>query len=93
MYVLLAGGRHLVWRCASWRQAGEEGEHFIEFVARMTARETAPTDAPKGIKQVSRRGASGRGWEEQEKEVAHLKCIYMNVCAYLECVGGVGVSY
>ena len=33
-------------------QAGDEGEHYIEFVARMTARETAPTDAPKDIKQV-----------------------------------------
>eukprot|EP00802_Teleaulax_amphioxeia_P000889 Tamp_00890.p3 GENE.Tamp_00890~~Tamp_00890.p3 ORF type:complete len:277 (-),score=71.23 Tamp_00890:2144-2974(-) len=36
-------------------KAGDEGEHYIEFVARMTARETAPTDAPKDIKQTLRR--------------------------------------
>jgi uncharacterized protein YchJ len=36
-------------------KAGAEGEHFIEFVARMTAVETAPTDAPKGVKSTLRR--------------------------------------
>ena len=36
-------------------QAGDEGEHYIEFVARMTAVETAPSDAPKGVKQTLRR--------------------------------------
>ncbi len=34
---------------------GEEGEHYIEFVARMTAREKAPANAPKGVKQTLRR--------------------------------------
>jgi hypothetical protein len=33
-------------------QAGENGEHYIEFVAKMAAREASPTDAPKGVKQV-----------------------------------------
>lgn len=35
--------------------AGKDGEHYIEFVARMTARENQPTAAPKGVKQTLRR--------------------------------------